>query len=177
MALKDVLQKLKQEAPRERQRPLVVRLLPMSLERKLTKLPFEDKIDAVLNRVAQVVNDSPPTKLLQRLHEKAPRLPTVIIPTPLGTVGLPELSLPVPMLPQFGERRIKALKAAIGSDIGSLMGLIPVIGDAAGDVVEDIYAAEIRGNLSAAEFEEYKKWDKIGPSTTAMLRTFTKQRD
>lgn len=175
MAPKDLFRKVSQ--PRERKKPLVVRLLPMSLERKLAKLPFEDRVASGLNRVARAINESPPTRLLTKIQEKAPRLPELIVPTPLGTVGLPEISLPTPGLPQFNERKRKALKAAIGSDLGSLIGLIPVIGDAAGDLVEDMYGAEIRGNLTEGEYEQYKKWDKIGPSTMAMIRTFIQVRD
>jgi len=95
-------------------------------------------------------------------------LENIRIPSPLGGIELPELEVPLPHeVPEIDTRRAKALRHAIGADIGSL---IPI--GAIADTIADLHFAEIRKILTKEELEVYIKEEKVAPSTIAMLKTF-----
>jgi len=92
------------------------------------------------------------------------------IPTPFGTVELPEITIPAPFeFPrvELDERRRKALMHAVGADIGSL---IPWVGD----ILEDLHSTEIKKLLTPDEYARFLEETKFGPDTIALIRTWTK---
>lgn len=103
-----------------------------------------------------------------------PTLSEITIPTPFGKVSLPEYELTLPKIPEVSAKNTSALKHAIGIDMSSVIGWIPVVGDIVADVVEDMHGAELQKLLSSDEYREYLKQDKVAPSTIAMLRTLSK---
>lgn len=94
--------------------------------------------------------------------------------TPFGEVKFPKPSLPTEP-PKFDERRRKILNHAIAIDLSSVIGWIPVVGDIVADVVEDVHGAELKKLMTAEEYEEYLKQDKVAPSTIAVIRTFQRK--
>ena len=103
-----------------------------------------------------------------------PTLPETTVPTPFGSVHLPEYKIGLPRLPSLDEKTRSAMKHAIAIDISMIPGLIPYVGDVIADVVEDLHAAELRKILTSKEYDEFLKQDKIAPATIAMARTLTK---
>jgi len=98
------------------------------------------------------------------------------IPTPFGKVRFPTPEVPKMQPPQFDDRRMKAFKHTIATDISGIIGMIPVVGDIIADVVEDVHGAELRRILTEEELSEYMRQDKVAPSTIAAIRTFMKIR-
>ena len=142
----------------------------------LQRLPFEETVAGVVDKVLDAVEGNPISRALSRLHSKVPSIPAVRIPTPLGDVALPPIALPEPRAPSLNPRRREALKAALGSDLSGFIGLVPGVGDAVADTIEDIFGAKLRNTLTGPEMDEYMRQDKIGPSTLAAIRTFMKIR-
>lgn len=138
----------------------------------LAELPFERQVDAALDNAEAKIAGHPVTKRLQEFHARLPAIPARDIPTPLGTVRIPEVKPPGPTPPKIDSRRREAMKAAIAIDVSSVVGVIPIVGDAVADVVEDVYAAKLRESLTTEEMDKYIKYDKLGPSTLALARTF-----
>lgn len=103
-------------------------------------------------------------------------LPEVKIPSPFGTVKLPRYGLPPLKPPKIDERRRKALGHAAGITAAQVIGLIPWVGDAMADVIEDLHGKEIKSILTSEEYAEYLKHDKVAPSLVAMVRTFIHKR-
>ena len=153
--------------------------LPRMIERRLSalpaKIPFESKVDRVLDRVAQVIAGNPISSTINRVFSMVPRVSEVDMPTPLGRIRLPEISVPMIAPPDLNENRREALKAAIGVDVSSLVGVIPVVVDIASDVIEDVFGENIKRSLSSQELSTYMRYDKLGPSTYAMMRTFARR--
>lgn len=117
-----------------------------------------------------------PTLLGQKEPPKLwpPTFPETTIPTPFGSVHLPEHKIGVPKLPSFDEKSRAAMKHAIAIDGAMVPGLVPWIGDVVSDVVEDLHFAELRKILTASQYNEFVKQDKIAPATIAMMRALTK---
>jgi len=103
-----------------------------------------------------------------------PTFPETTIPTPFGSVHLPEHKLGLPKLPPFDEKSRSAMLHAIAIDGAMVPGLIPVAGDLIADVVEDLHFAELRKLLTPNQYDEFIKQDKIAPATIAMARALTK---
>ncbi|HUV56897.1 MAG TPA: hypothetical protein VMV84_06660 [Dehalococcoidales bacterium] len=103
-----------------------------------------------------------------------PTLPETRVPTPFGSVRLPEHKLSLPKLPSFDEKSRNALKHAVAIDASMVPAMIPFVGDMVADVVEDLHAAELRRILTADQYDEFLKQDKVAPATIAMMRTLTK---
>lgn len=103
-----------------------------------------------------------------------PRFPKTKIPTPFGSVHLPEYKVGLPKLPSFDETSRNAMKHAIAIDGSMVPGLIPFIGDVVADVVEDLHFAELRKILTPDQYDEFIKQDKISPAIVAMMRALTK---
>jgi len=103
-----------------------------------------------------------------------PTFPSTTIPTPFGSVHLPEHKLGLPKLPSFDEKSRAAMKHAIAIDGAMVPGLIPWVGDVVSDIVEDLHFAELRKILTADQYNEFIKQDKIAPATIAIMRALTK---
>lgn len=103
-----------------------------------------------------------------------PTLPETTIPTPFGSVSLPEHKIGLPKLPSFDEKSRSAMMHAIAIDGAMVPGLIPVVGDVVADVIEDLHFAELRKILTTEQYDEFIKQDKISPATLAMMRALTK---
>ncbi|MBA7594910.1 hypothetical protein ES703_01866 [subsurface metagenome] len=103
-----------------------------------------------------------------------PTLPSTTIPTPFGSVHLPEYKVRLPKPPPFDEKSRSAMLHAIAIDGSMVPGLIPVVGDVVADVVEDLHFAELRNILTMEQYDEFIKQDKIAPATLAMMRALTK---
>jgi len=103
-----------------------------------------------------------------------PTLPKTKIPTPFGSVSLPEHKVGLPKLPSLDEKSRNAMKHAIAIDGAMVPGLIPVAGDVISDIVEDLHFAELRKILTTRQYDEFIKQDKISPATIAMMRALTK---
>ena len=95
--------------------------------------------------------------------------------TPFGTVRAPEIGLPDLKRLTLDPRKRDAVKAAIAIDASGVVGLIPGIGDIAADVAEDTYGARLRQILTPQEMNQYTRFDKLGPSTVAVVRTFMRE--
>jgi len=143
-----------------------------ALERLLSKLPLEEQVDAILDSAARNAAAHPLVRRLAEIHSRLPALPERDMPTPFGAVRIPEIRVPEPLPPQMDERRREVVKAAAATDLSSIVGVIPVLGDAVADVVEDVFAAKIRDTLTKEEMDLYVRYDKLGPSTLAAIRTF-----
>jgi len=103
-----------------------------------------------------------------------PTLPSTTIPTPFGKVSLPEHKIGLPKLPSFDEKSRDAMKHAIAIDGSMVPGMIPWVGDVVADVIEDLHFAELRKILTADQYNEFIKQDKIAPAIIAMARALTK---
>ena len=103
-----------------------------------------------------------------------PTLPETTIPTPFGKVHLPEHKIEIPKLPPLDEKSMSAMKHAIAIDVSMVPGLIPWVGDVVADVVEDLHSAELRKILTAKQYDEFIKQDKVAPAAIAMMRALTK---
>ena len=134
----------------------------------LTKLPFEDDIDRVMNRISETIRRDPLVRKLDELQEKLPKLPEITLPTPLGTVKVTKEINPWPKLtpPVIDSRRKEAIKASVAVDLASLLGLIPVVGDYLSEEMSDIYMHRLRETLTPREMELFQKYDKLNPLDT-----------
>ncbi|MHA1812891.1 MAG: hypothetical protein ACTSYX_05580 [Candidatus Thorarchaeota archaeon] len=99
-----------------------------------------------------------------------PVLPRTTVPTPFGTVHLPEQQLLPPKPPPMNTRTAKVMAHAIAIDASMVVAGIPYVGDVIADVVEDLHFAELRNMLSPAEYSKFIKHDKVAPATVAMLK-------
>lgn len=145
------------------------------------KLPFEDVIDTVLNRIAANIDRSPLVQKLEKLRSKFPEIASMEMPTPLGMVRTPRLALPNFTPPIIDERRRKIIKAAIGTDLASLIEMIPFVGAAAAplaDAINDTYYPRIRDMLTDKEWTAFKSVDEVSPATAlSALITFSRVRE
>lgn len=146
-----------------------------TMRQMLSKLPLEDQVDKLLDSIGQAINESGVMKKLEELQGKAPSVPSRTVPTPLGDVEIPEIALPKIQVPTLDERKKAAIKAALGIDLTFGIALIPLVGDIVADVVEDIYMDKIRSLLTPEELALFMRYDKVGPSVVAMLRTWGKE--
>lgn len=137
------------------------------------KFPFEDRVDSIIDDIGERIKNSMPVRTIESFQERLPIIPEQELNTPFGDVKVPEISVPR-ILPAevLDSRKKEALKTAIAIDLSSAVGMIPVVGDVASDIVEDTYGAKLRKILTTDEMNLYTKYDKLGPSTLGMLRTF-----
>ena len=144
------------------------------------KLPFEDRVDALLDRAAEGLERNPITRMAQKIEAQLPVVTEMEFPTPLGTFRLPRLELPSLTPPKMDSRRKEVVKAAVADDLASLVEKVPYVGLIAGplaDFLEDTAMAKLRENLRPEEVESFYHFDKVSPVTTlAALRTFVKHR-
>jgi len=110
------------------------------------------------------------------MPEKDKKKPIEVL-TPFGPVEVPQPELPPTEPPKMTKRRHEAMKDATATTLGQILGLVPVVGDAMADVVEDLHGKELRDTLTEKELTEYQKQDKVSPSVVALARTFMKIRE
>ena len=102
-------------------------------------------------------------------------LPEKRIPTPFGSVSLPEVDTPVVGKPQMDQRRRKAVAHAVATDLSGVFGLIPWVGAMIGEQISDLHFAEVRRLLTDQELDKYIEADKKIPSNAlAMLYSFVR---
>ncbi|GAI02858.1 unnamed protein product, partial [marine sediment metagenome] len=104
-----------------------------------------------------------------------PTLPRTRIPTPFGTVNLPEHKIGLPKLPSFDEKSRAAMKHAIAMDLSMIPGLIPYVGDIISETVSDLHIAELRKILTPSEYDRFVKYDKVNPNVVALMRALGKE--
>lgn len=105
-------------------------------------------------------------------RERFPELREFNLPTPFGRVKTPNIKVPEFRPASLDPRQLEVLKAALGTDLAQIVALVPLIGDIIADIVEDTYAEKIRDSTTDEEYKRYLKYDKLGPSTIAAVRTF-----
>ena len=136
--------------------------------------PVEAIVTAV-NGLMSKVAESPVGRGINRASERLPHLRERPFTTPFGRVKLPEVKLPEIHEVELDEHKREALKATVGIDAAQVFGLVPVVGDALADVIEDVHNEALRDTLNDSEIRAYTKYDKLGPSTLAMARTFMRR--
>lgn len=104
-----------------------------------------------------------------------PRFPKMKVPTPFGSVYLPEHKVGLPKLPPFDEKTRDAMKHAIAMDLSMVPGLIPYAGDIISETVSDLHTAELRKILTPSEYDRFVKYDKVNPNVVALMRALTKE--
>lgn len=141
---------------------------------ELIEGPLDRAVDLVTGIVNLVV-DSPPGVIYNMVRAVVPALQETRIDTPFGSVRAPEIGLPDLKRLVLDPRKRDAVKAAIAIDASGVVGLIPGVGDIAADVAEDTYGARLRQLLTTQEMNQYTRFDKLGPSTIAVVRTFMRE--
>ncbi len=97
--------------------------------------------------------------------------------TPFGEVSLPEIQTP-PLVgpPSLNEERRQAIRQAVGGDLATVVGLIPVpaLKFLTGNITA-IYQSAMRKNLTPEEEHLYFKYKKTAAlDTGALVRAFIK---
>jgi len=96
-------------------------------------------------------------------------------PTPFGKISLPAMEIPRRGLPHVDERRRRAIKHAVATDLTGIIGLIPYVGDLVGGQISDLHYAEMRKILTAQELDKFTEEDKRIPSNgLALLYSFVR---
>ena len=142
------------------------------------KVSLLNPVNAVVAGVNNVMNrvvDSPIGKVVNSASERLPYLRERPIVTPFGRIKLPEVRLPELHEVELDARKREVLKAAVGIDASQAVAIVPVVGDIIADTIEDIHQEALRETLNDAEFRAYTKYDKLGPSTLAVARTFMRE--
>lgn len=116
------------------------------------------------------IAESPPGQAYERMRSRLPCLEERPFATPFGTIKLPEFSPPILPMVTDAPGSIEALKAAAAIDLSFPISFVPVIGDLVADVVEDIYAEKLKAVLTAQQYTDYIRHDKMGPSSVAVMR-------
>jgi len=97
------------------------------------------------------------------------------VPTPFGKVNLPAMEVPRRGLPHVDERRRRAVRHAVATDLTGVLGLIPWVGGLVGGQLGDLHFAEMKKILTSRELDNYIKADKQIPSNgLALLYSFVK---
>ena len=93
------------------------------------------------------------------------------IPTPFGSIKLPDLETPPIKLPAMpDEHARRAIGHGLGEDAAQIVGLIPWIGGIIEDALEDMHHVEIKKILTADEYSRYAEYNKSLPTTLALAR-------
>lgn len=94
------------------------------------------------------------------------------IPSPFGTIKLPDLETPPLKLPTMPDAHAaKAIGHGLGEDAAQIVGIVPWIGDIAQDILNDLHHAEIKKILTDAEYREFANYNKAFPTAIALART------
>ena len=103
-------------------------------------------------------------------------LPEKEVQTPFGSINLPSMETPVLASPQVDNRRRKALKHALATDLTGVLGLIPYVGNLIGGQIADLHFAEMKKILTSQELDRYVEADKRIPSNgLALLYSFVRE--
>jgi len=95
------------------------------------------------------------------------------LPTPFGRVTLPSMEVPRRGLPQVDERRRKAVKHAVATDLTGILSIVPYVGSLVGGQISDLHYAEMRKILTPQELNRFIEEDKRIPSNgLALLYSF-----
>lgn len=150
--------------------------LPPKMVEVLSRLPFQNQIDPYLERATERIYQSGLVQKAQSLVEVFPVIESITIPTPFGALHTQRIELPDIVPPRFKPEDREAIKAALGMTIGNAIELIPVVGDIVGQIISDHYAPLVRESLSASEYAEYQKKEKLFPPIVALLTTLSQER-
>ena len=102
-------------------------------------------------------------------------LPTRGLPTPFGEINLPSMEFPVLKPPELDERRRRAVKHAVATDLTGIIGVVPYVGSLLAGQISDLHYAEMRKILTPGELEKYIIADKKIPSNgLALLYSFVR---
>jgi len=112
-------------------------------------------------------------------QEEGPRLwpptfPETKVPTPFGSVSLPEQKLGLPKPPPLDAKSRGAMLHAVAMDASMVPGLIPFVGDIISETVSDLHTAELRKILTPTEYDRFVKYDKVNPNVLALMRAMGK---
>lgn len=142
------------------------------------KLPLEDQVTRGVDKALNLVEHDPILRAVNSVIDRIPVMPQKQIKTPLGTYKTPEFYIPKILPARMNDRQREAFKAAVLSDVGTLLCAIPGVGDVAepiGHGLEDTAYAKIMDTLTPEEAEFYKSYDKVDPlSGVAMIRTMVR---
>jgi hypothetical protein len=142
--------------------------------------PLEMLVDktttALVDMLENVLINNQFSEGYRQVREAIPGIDALDLPTPLGEIRTPKLELPELELLTLSEQRREAIRLAVAIDLSSAVGVVPGLGDIVADIVEDTYGAQLRATLTPGEFARYMKFDKLGPSTIAILRAFMAER-
>lgn len=134
-----------------------------------------DAVVAGVNNLMAKAADSPIGRGINNASKHLPYLRERPFATPFGRVKLPEVKLPELHEIELDARKREALKAAVGIDASMVIAIVPIVGDVIADIVEDVHQEAVRDTLNSEEMRAYTRYDKLGPSTLAMARTFMRQ--
>ncbi len=144
----------------------------------MMRAPLEGVVESTVAAAANIssrIADSPPGQAYDNLRRRLPMLQERPMPTPFGTVLLPEVSPPViPRVDNVPES-IEAMKAAAAIDLSFPISWVPVLGDLVSDVLEDVYAEKLKAVLTPQQFAAYTQHDKLGPSSLAVMRALAER--
>lgn len=95
------------------------------------------------------------------------------IPTPFGgSISTPPIETPPLTLPKMPDDHArKAIGHALGEDASQIVALIPWAGDVLSDILSDLHYAEIVKILTPDEYQKFVEYNKMFPSSVAMVRT------
>jgi len=97
------------------------------------------------------------------------------LPTPFGLINLPSFEFPKGGRPQVDERRRRALKHVLATDLTRVLGFIPYVGGLIGGQIADLHSAEIHKILTQDEMSRFIEADKRIPlDTLALLYSFVR---
>ena len=97
------------------------------------------------------------------------------LPTPFGAIHLPSFEFPKRGRPYIDERRRKAVKHAMATDLTRVFDVIPYVGGLIGGQVADLHGAEIYKILTPEEMHKFVEADKRIPlNSLALLYSFVR---
>lgn len=141
-----------------------------------TKFPLEDEFTGMVEKVISLAEKDPILGALNRVIESIPIIPEKEFQIPWGTYKTPEFYIPKVKPIQMDARQKEAFKAAVMTDLASLVKAIPglgAVGEPIIDSISDTAYAKIQDTLTPEENKQFKSFDKVDPlSTVAMIRTW-----
>jgi len=103
-------------------------------------------------------------------------LPARGLPTPFGGINLPRIETPIMRLPSVDDRRKKAVKHAVATDLSGVLSIVPYVGSLLAGQISDLHYAELRKILTPGELDRFIEEDKKIPSNgLALLYSFVKR--
>lgn len=85
---------------------------------------------------------------------------------------MPGPETPPIILPKKPDGRArKVIGHGLGEDAAQIVGLIPWIGGIAEDIIVDLHHAEIKKILTNEEYDKFAEYNKMFPTSVALVRT------